>query len=82
MHRVPDLRTDEVVLVDGIPVTTPARTLLDIAELEPLRAVEQAYANALRKRLVTLAGCVPATPSITFLWVTHNTGTTTPAPTH
>lgn len=55
MHRVRDLRTDEIALVDGIPVTTPARTLLDIAETEPWRAVEQVYANALRMQLVTPA---------------------------
>jgi very-short-patch-repair endonuclease len=52
---VRDLRPDEVTLVDGIRVTTPARTLLDLAETEPCRAVEQAYANALRMRLVTPA---------------------------
>jgi len=55
IHRVRDLRPDEVTLVDGIRVTTPARTLLDIAETEPWRVVEQAYANALRMRLVTPA---------------------------
>lgn len=55
VHRVRDLRTDEVALVDGMRVTTPARTLLDIAETEPSRVVEQAYANALRMRLVTPA---------------------------
>ncbi|MGH7506834.1 MAG: hypothetical protein ACRELX_14350, partial [Longimicrobiales bacterium] len=36
-----------------IPVTTPARTLLDIAETLPSREVEQALANALRMGLVT-----------------------------
>jgi very-short-patch-repair endonuclease len=53
IHRVRDLRADEVTVLDGIPVTTPARTLLDIAETESRRVVEQAYATALRKRLVT-----------------------------
>jgi very-short-patch-repair endonuclease len=53
IHRVRDLRTDEVTLVDGMPITTPARTLLDIAETETARVVEQAYAKALRMRLVT-----------------------------
>jgi very-short-patch-repair endonuclease len=54
LHRVRDLRADEVTLLDGIPITTPARTLLDIAETETGRVVEQAYATALRMRLVTL----------------------------
>jgi very-short-patch-repair endonuclease len=53
IHRVRDLRPDEVTTLDGIPVTTPARTLLDIAETLTSREVEQALANALRRRLVT-----------------------------
>ena len=53
IHRVRDLRVDEVTMLDGIPITTPARTLLDIAETETGRDVEQAYAKALRMRLVT-----------------------------
>jgi very-short-patch-repair endonuclease len=53
IHRVHDLRDDEVTQIDGIPVTTPARTLLDLAECTTAREVEQAYATALRKQLVT-----------------------------
>jgi very-short-patch-repair endonuclease len=53
IHRVRDLRDDEVTQVDGIPITTPARTLLDLAEVAPSRDVEQAYAAALRMKLVT-----------------------------
>ncbi|MGH7448903.1 MAG: DUF559 domain-containing protein [Longimicrobiales bacterium] len=53
IHRVRDLRADEVTMLDGIPVTTPARTLLDIAETETGRVIEQAYAKALRMGLVT-----------------------------
>ncbi|MEX1184873.1 MAG: DUF559 domain-containing protein [Gemmatimonadota bacterium] len=53
IHRVRDLRADEVTLLDGLPITTPARTLLDLAETETARVVEQAYAKALRMRLVT-----------------------------
>jgi very-short-patch-repair endonuclease len=53
IHRVRDLRPDEVTVLDGIPVTTPARTLLDIAETESERDVEQGYANALRMGLIT-----------------------------
>jgi very-short-patch-repair endonuclease len=53
IHRVRDLRDDEVVQIDGISVTTPARTLLDLAECATARHVEQAYAAALRKQLVT-----------------------------
>jgi very-short-patch-repair endonuclease len=55
IHRVRDLRSDEVTRIDGIPVTTPARTLLDIAGVLRARDVEQALATALRTRLVTIA---------------------------
>lgn len=55
IHRVRDLRADEVTVLDGIPITTPARTLLDVAETETAREVEQMYARALRMRLVTPA---------------------------
>jgi very-short-patch-repair endonuclease len=51
---VRDLRDDEVTTLDGIPITTPARTILDIAEEATSREVEQALANALRMRLVTM----------------------------
>lgn len=53
IHRVRDLLSDEVTMLDGIPVTTPARTLLDIAGTLPSRQVEQALAKALRMRAVT-----------------------------
>jgi very-short-patch-repair endonuclease len=55
IHRVQDLREDEVTLLHGLPVTTPARTLLDLAETLTQREVEQAYATALRRQLVTPA---------------------------
>ena len=53
IHRARDLRPDEVTVLDGIPITTPARTLLDIAETLPSRDIEQALANGLRRGLVT-----------------------------
>ena len=53
LHRVRDLFPDEVTILDGIPITTPARTLLDIAETMTSREVEQALATAHRKGLVT-----------------------------
>lgn len=52
-HRVRDLRADETTTLDGMALTTPARTLLDIAELETGRVIEQAYATSLRMRIVT-----------------------------
>ncbi|WP_028062146.1 hypothetical protein [Solirubrobacter soli] len=32
MHRVPPLHPDDLTVVDGIPVTSPSRTLIDCAE--------------------------------------------------
>jgi predicted transcriptional regulator of viral defense system len=53
IHRVRDLRPDEVTMLDGMPVTTHARTLLDMAETLSARDMEQALAKALRLRVVT-----------------------------
>jgi very-short-patch-repair endonuclease len=47
------LAADEVTAVDGIAVTTPGRTLLDLAGCVPLRDAEQALARAERMQLVT-----------------------------
>jgi very-short-patch-repair endonuclease len=55
LHRVTDPHPEEVTVVDGIAVTTPARTLLDIGATMTERQVEQALATALRLGLVTLA---------------------------
>lgn len=53
VHRVRDLRPDEATTLDNIPVTTPARTLLDLAGTLTARELEQALANALRMSHVT-----------------------------
>lgn len=54
LHRV-RLEPDERTVCDGIPVTTPGRTLLDLAATLPDRPLEQALATALRAGLVTEA---------------------------
>jgi very-short-patch-repair endonuclease len=53
VHRVSDLRQDEVTVIDGIAITTPARTLLDLAECVRPRELENALARAERSGLVT-----------------------------
>jgi predicted transcriptional regulator of viral defense system len=51
-HRRPSLRGRDIGLHDGIPVTSPARTLLDIAsELGPI-AVERAVNDADKRDLI------------------------------
>jgi very-short-patch-repair endonuclease len=54
IHRTRDLFPDEVTTVEGIPVTTAARTLLDLGEEMSSRELEQLVAHAVRTRLVTL----------------------------
>ncbi len=53
VHYDPDLRPEDVTTVDGIPVTTPARTLLDLATCVDDDALEQALGIAIRRELTT-----------------------------
>jgi very-short-patch-repair endonuclease len=50
VRRLPD---EEVTVRHGIPLTTPARTICDLAATEPLRDVESALAEARVHRLAT-----------------------------
>lgn len=54
IHRVRLLRSDETTTLDGIPLTTAARTLYDLAGSVDGRALERALAEALALRLTTL----------------------------
>ena len=45
---------EDVSTIDAIPVTKPARTLLDLATVEPDEVVERCLEDALRRRLVSL----------------------------
>ena len=51
IHRTKYLPGDEVVRLNGIPVTTPARTIIDIAPTLRHAELEQLLAEAHRKRL-------------------------------
>jgi very-short-patch-repair endonuclease len=53
-HRSRWLEADQVSSVDGIPVTAPARTILDLSTCVGPRRLEQALAQAERRQLVTL----------------------------
>ncbi len=55
VRRVRSLPADAVALAEGIPVTSPAHTLLDLAANADRRDLERALACALRAGLVTLA---------------------------
>jgi hypothetical protein len=56
LHRVGTLTDDETTLHHALPVTTPARTLLDIASIVRPRALEDAIAQADRLDLFDLVG--------------------------
>jgi very-short-patch-repair endonuclease len=51
IHRVRSLDRAETATRHRIPITNPARTLLDLAATLPPRRLEQALAQALRQRL-------------------------------
>lgn len=53
VHRNALLAPDAAAL-DGISVTTPARTLIDVASMAPRDAVEEALDDALRRGLVSI----------------------------
>lgn len=46
----------DVTSLDGIPVTTAARTLLDVASQAPLDVIEDALDDAIRRDLLSRAG--------------------------
>jgi very-short-patch-repair endonuclease len=55
VRRVARLVPDEVTILHGIPITTPARTLVDLADALPSHELERAVAEALALRLTTAA---------------------------
>jgi very-short-patch-repair endonuclease len=55
VYRHPTLRDDEITALDGIPVTTVARTLLDLAAVAPRHHLRRALEEADRLELFDLA---------------------------
>lgn len=53
--HVAQLRDDEVVMVDGVEVTSPVRTALDLARSLPLEAAVVALDAALHRRLLQVS---------------------------
>ncbi len=70
IHRTKTLRADEVTRRDRIPVTTPARTIIDVAPTLSDSALEQLIATAHRQRpantpaLETLVARYPRRPGV------------------
>jgi hypothetical protein len=46
IHRGPPLHADDVTTVDGIPVTTPSRTLIDMADVVTADELRALFARA------------------------------------
>jgi len=53
VHRMSDLRAEHITLHDGLPVTTPARTLIDLGAVMP-SLVERCLEEWLADRVVSL----------------------------
>ncbi len=46
IHRQPPLHPDDLTTFNGIPVTTPSRTLIDLAEVMTVPELREAFARA------------------------------------
>lgn len=60
VHRSQRLGAEDVTIVRGVPVTSPARTLVDLAEAASDRDLERAFDEATTRRLVTTASITAA----------------------
>jgi very-short-patch-repair endonuclease len=85
IHRIPTLRTCETTTRDGIPVTSPVRTILDLACRLPRRQLERALDQAERLNLCTEEGLDeivrahagrPGTGALSILLREHRVGST------
>jgi len=56
IHESVDLEQRDVVVVDGIPTTTPVRTIVDLGATASVRYVEHCLDTALRLHMFDLAG--------------------------
>jgi predicted transcriptional regulator of viral defense system len=54
IHHAPELHPDDVTVVDGIPVTSVARTLVDLAEVMDAGELRATFARARRMGLLDM----------------------------
>ena len=52
VHRATQLQPDEIVYKGGVPVTSPARTIFDLAAELTIKELHRSYENAVVNRLV------------------------------
>jgi hypothetical protein len=73
IHRGPPLHPDDVTTVDGIPVTSPSRTLIDLAEVMTADELRATFARAREiglldpEALLAARGRVEWRPSLAML---------------
>jgi very-short-patch-repair endonuclease len=60
VHRSGRMAPEEVIVHEGIPTTTVARTLLDLADVLPTQALKRAIDEAERQRLFDLTSLLAA----------------------
>ena len=53
-HYVPPLHPDDIAIVDGLPVTSVPRTLIDLAEVMDREELRTCFATALDKGLLDM----------------------------
>ena len=54
IHHTPALHPDDVTVVDGLPVTSISRTLVDLAEILPRDELREVFAEASAKGLLDM----------------------------
>jgi hypothetical protein len=54
VHRVPHLHPDDVTTLHGIPITTPSRTLIDLAEVMDQDELRATFETARRRGLLDM----------------------------
>jgi hypothetical protein len=54
VHYTPELHPDDVTVVEGVPVTSVSRPLVDLAEILPRDELRRAFATARAKGLLDM----------------------------
>ena len=54
IHRAPALHPDDLAVVDGLPVTSVSRTLIDLAEILPRDELREIFAEPSAKGLLDM----------------------------
>jgi very-short-patch-repair endonuclease len=72
IHETTSLHDDDRTIIEGIPVTSPSRTIVDLSAVVPERRVEQALDSVWQRKLATpeeLWACIERLDSAGRPWV-------------